>query len=132
MSKLAFFYLNKPSTVTITCFNWASNLLLLQILGAYGSIYYSFFNYLFFDFKNTTQFFILMDPQKKDIKKFLGLLFTLCFSALQDVSLSYKYFLEMRGIGFKVYKNLTLVILDIGFSPTYSIRKDSIHPSSAC
>ena len=116
MSKLAFFYINKPSTVFFKSFQWTSNLLLLKFLGAYGTIYYSFLNYIYFDFKNVTQFFILMNPQKKDIKKFLGLLFTLCLAALQDVSLSYKYFLEMRGIGFKVYKKLNILILDVGFS----------------
>ncbi len=116
MSKLAFFYINKPSTVTFQSFQWTSNILLVKFVGAYGSIYYSFFKHIFFDFKNTTQFFILLNPRKKEIKKFLGLIFTLCFSALQDVSLSYKYFLEMRGIGFKIYKKEKLLILDVGYS----------------
>lgn len=85
-------------------------------MGAYGSIYYSFFKDIFFDFRNVSQFFILINPQKKAIKKFLGLLYTLCFSALQDVSLSYKYFLEMRGIGFKIFKKQNNILLDVGFS----------------
>ena len=57
-----------------------------------------------------------MDPKKKDVKKFLGLFFTLFFSALQDVSLSYKFFLEMRGIGFKIYRYQRVLCLEVGFS----------------
>lgn len=116
MSKLALFYINKPSSVFFNCFKWTTKSCILQFQGAYGSIYYNFFNYLFFDFKNKTQFYILLNPQKKEIKKFLGLLYTLCFSALQDVSLSYKFFLEMRGIGFKVYTKKNLLLLDVGYS----------------
>jgi large subunit ribosomal protein L6 len=116
MSKLAFFYINQPSTVLFQCFKWTSTMCLVKFLGAYGSIYYSFFQQLFFDFRNALQFFVLINPRKKEIKKFLGLIFTLCFSALQDVSLSYRYFLEMKGIGFKIYKKKNKLILDVGYS----------------
>jgi large subunit ribosomal protein L6 len=116
MSKLALFYINKPSTVFFEYFKWTQTTIILRFRGAYGSIYYNFFNYIFFDYKNATQFYILLNPAKKELKKFLGLLYTLCFSALQDISLSYKYFLEMKGIGFKVYIKKKTLILDIGYS----------------
>jgi large subunit ribosomal protein L6 len=116
MSKLAFFYINKPSTVFFQCFKWTSGSCIVKFLGAYGAIYYSFFQNLYFEFRNALQFFVLINPRKKEVKKFLGLIFTLCFSALQDVSLSYKYYLEMRGIGFKIYKKKNVLILDVGFS----------------
>jgi large subunit ribosomal protein L6 len=91
MSKLAIFYINKPSSVLLEIFRWTSSCLLIKFLGAYGSIYYIFLNSIYLDFPNSTKFFIRMDPKKKDVKKFLGLFFTLFFSALQDVSLSYKF-----------------------------------------
>lgn len=116
MSKLSFFYINKPSSVLFQCFLWTSRLFIVKFLGAYGSLYYSFLKTVFFDFKNVTQFFVLLNPRKKELKKFLGLFYTLCFSALQDVSLSYKFFLELRGIGFKIIKKKNTIILDIGFS----------------
>jgi large subunit ribosomal protein L6 len=116
MSKLAIFYLNKPASISFKCFSWTSKFFLIKLQGVYGSIYYSFFSTIFFDFITTTKFYVILNPQKRELQKFLGLFFTLCFSAMQDISLSYKFFLELRGIGFKVFKKKKFLIFDLGYS----------------
>lgn len=116
MSKLAFFYINKPLTIFLQIFVWTSKTLLLKILGTYGTIYCVIINSIFLEFQTKTRLFIRMNPRKKDIKKFLGLFFTLIYGAIQDISLGYKVFLELRGVGFKVYRVERRICLEVGFS----------------
>jgi large subunit ribosomal protein L6 len=116
MSKLIFFQIYKPIGVSIDFFRWATNGVVVRILGAYGILYYIFLNNFFLDFKNATKFYLLLQPKKRGMKKFLGLIFTLFLSAIRDVSLSYRVVLRVRGVGFKIFRKLDYLCLEVGYS----------------
>ncbi len=123
MSKLIYFYLNRPNSVTVNLFKCTSTGVLVKFFGTYGILYYLFFKKIYLEyFQDITKFYIIVCTKKKRLKKFLGLIFTLFASALLDVSLSYRFFLRLRGVGFKVFRKKTLLILEVGFSHLVQIK----------
>jgi ribosomal protein L6P/L9E len=115
MSKLAKYYIYKPLNIIFQTYTWNFLFLIMGTHGAYGSIFYIFPKDFQLIAVTVTNFFLKKNPQK-NLKNFLGLFYILFLCALRDVSLSYKFILEMRGIGFKVFLKAANAILEVGFS----------------
>lgn len=121
MSKLAFYYINKPASISIQTFFFNAALLVFSFKGIYGSILFILKTSIFLEAITVDRFFVRQKPEKNYTKKFLGLFFSLISATMQDLSLSYKCFLEMYGIGFRVYRNENTLFFEIGFSHNFDI-----------